>query len=113
MFKKSKVKKNRKGKKCHWRERFVYDLVNIIVENEKYRKKLLLTNLKNAKNGHYMESAVDVQNIAKIFHMTLTKLGKIFVVLLRDVGELPLKQRQTQVSKAFMKTKIMDNGATD
>ena len=26
----------------------------IIVENEKYRQKLLLTNVKNAKNGQYM-----------------------------------------------------------
>ena len=26
----------------------------IIVENEKYRQKLFLTNVKNAKNGQYM-----------------------------------------------------------
>ena len=26
----------------------------IIVENEKYRQKFLLTNVKNAKNGQYM-----------------------------------------------------------
>ena len=29
-----------------------------MAENEKYRQKLLLTNVKNAKNGSYMESVV-------------------------------------------------------
>ena len=28
----------------------------MIVENEKYRQKSLLTNVRNAKNGQYMES---------------------------------------------------------
>ena len=37
---------------------FVDDLVDIILENEKYRQKLLLTNVKNAKNGQYMKSVV-------------------------------------------------------
>ena len=58
MFKKENAKKNRKGRKCQWKESFVDDLVDIIVENEKYRQKLLLTNVKNAKNGQYMESVV-------------------------------------------------------
>ena len=57
MFKKVNTK-NRKGRKCQWKESFVDDLVDIIVENEKYRQKLLLTNVKNAKNGQYMESVV-------------------------------------------------------
>ena len=50
MFKKGNVKKKRKGRQCQWKESFVDDLVNIIVENEKYRQ-LLITNVKNAKNG--------------------------------------------------------------
>ena len=58
MFKKGNAKKNRKGRKFQWKESFVDDLVDIIVENEKYRQKLLLTNVKNAKNGQYMESVV-------------------------------------------------------
>ena len=58
MFKKGYAKKNRKGRKCQLKESFVDDLVDIIVENEKYRQKLLLTNVKNAKNGQYMESVV-------------------------------------------------------
>ena len=58
MFKKGYAKKNRKGRKCQLKESFVDDLVDIIVENEKYRQKLLLTNVKNAKNGQYMESFV-------------------------------------------------------
>ena len=57
MFKKVNAK-NKKGRKCQWKESFVDDLVDIIVENEKYKQKLLLTNVKNAKNGQYMESVV-------------------------------------------------------
>ena len=58
MFKKGNAKKNRKGRKCQWKESFVSDIDDIIVENEKYRQKLLLTNVKNAKNGQYMETVV-------------------------------------------------------
>ena len=58
MFRKGNAKKNRKVRKYQWKESFVDDLVDIIVENEKYRQKLLLTNVKNAKNGQYMESVV-------------------------------------------------------
>ena len=48
MFKKVNTK-NRKGRKCQWKESFVDDLVDIIVENEKYRQKLLITNVKKCK----------------------------------------------------------------
>ena len=58
MFKKGKAKENKKGRKYQWKESFVDDLVDIKVENEKYRQMLLLTNVKNAKNGQYMESVV-------------------------------------------------------
>ena len=44
--------------KCQWKGSFVDDLVDIIVENKKYRQKLLLTNVKNEKNEQYMESVV-------------------------------------------------------
>ena len=57
MFKKENAKKNRKGIKRQWKESFVDDLVDIIVKNAKYRQ-LLLTNVKNAKNGQHMESVV-------------------------------------------------------
>ena len=63
-----------------------------------------------------MESVVkekDVQNVAKSFHMTLTQLDKNFVITSRHVGQLPLKQRQAQVSNVFKKANIMDNGSTD
>ena len=113
MFKKGKAKKNRKGRKCQWKESFLDDLVDIIVENEKYRQKLLLTNVKNAKNGQYIESVV------KEIQERCTERGKEFpydvnqTQHVRHVGQLPLKQRQGQVSNAFKKVKIMDNGSTD
>ena len=44
--------KKRKGRKCQWKESFVDDLADAVVENEKHRLKLLL-------NGQYMESVVE------------------------------------------------------
>ena len=102
MFKKENAKKNRKGRKCQWKESFVDDLVDIIVENEKYRQKLLLTNVKNAKNGQYMESVV------KEIQERCTERGEEFPY---DVNQT--QQRQPLVSNTFKKAKIMNNGSTN
>ena len=48
----------KKGRKCHWSETLVNDLLDITVENDKYRPKLLMTNIKNAKNSQYMDYVV-------------------------------------------------------
>ena len=118
MFKKENAKKNRKGRKCQWKESFVDDLVDIIVENEKYRQKLLLTNVKNAKNGQYMESVVkEIQERCtergEEFPYDVNQTQQKFRVAFRHAGQLPLKQRQPLVSNAFKKAKIMDNGSTN
>ena len=58
VFLKKSNKLKKKGRKCQWSETLVNDLVDIIVENDKYRQKLLMTNTKNAKNGQYMDCVV-------------------------------------------------------
>ena len=58
MFKKENAKKNRKGRKCQWKESFVDDLVDIIVENEKYRQKLLITNVKKMQKMDSTQKAL-------------------------------------------------------
>ena len=45
--------KKKAGRKCQWSETTVTDLVEVILENDKYKTKLLLTNTKNTKNGVY------------------------------------------------------------
>ena len=52
----------KKGRKCHWSETLVNDLLDITVENDKYRPKLLMTNIKNAKNSQYMDYVVKELN---------------------------------------------------
>ena len=54
-FSKKGAKKSvkRKGRKGTRKETLVNDLVDIILENDTYRAKLLLTHVKNAKNGIY------------------------------------------------------------
>ena len=48
----------RKGRKYIWKETLVTDLVDIILENDTYGTKLLLTNMKNAKNRIYCDQVV-------------------------------------------------------
>ena len=50
--------KGKRGRKCLWAEVVVTDLVDIILENEKYKKKLLMTNTKNVKNGIYYTEVI-------------------------------------------------------
>ena len=49
----------RKGGKCTWKETLVNDLVDIILDNVTYRTKLLLANVKNAKNRVYYDQVVN------------------------------------------------------
>ena len=55
----SSIKKKKAGRKCIWQEETVNDLIDIIVDNETLKKKLLLTNVKNIKNGIYFEKVID------------------------------------------------------
>ena len=56
---KAEKKVNKRGRKCSWPEDTVTDLVDIILESEKYKSKLLLTNTKNVKNGIYYGEVID------------------------------------------------------
>ena len=47
--------KRKAGRKCQWPETTVTDLVEIVLENDKFKTKLLLTNTKNTKNAIYYE----------------------------------------------------------
>ena len=50
--------KKRAGRKATWSPEVVDDLVDIICENEKYKEKLLLTNVKNVKNSEYYKKVI-------------------------------------------------------
>ena len=41
------------GRKCTWDDVTINDLVDIILENETFKKKLLLTNVKKVKTSEY------------------------------------------------------------
>ena len=51
MFK--KPKKGNKGRRGQWAEHLADDLVDIILDNNKYKEKLLFTNVKNVKITQY------------------------------------------------------------
>ena len=42
-----------------WTEHLTDDLVDIILDNDKYKEKLLLTNVKNVKNGQYYDKVIE------------------------------------------------------
>ena len=56
----TKKKKGKKGRKGQWPEHFVDDLVDVILDDEKLKEKLLLTNAKNKKNDQYYVKVIEL-----------------------------------------------------
>ena len=54
-----KPKKGEKGRTGQWTEHLANDLVDIILNNDKYKEKLLLTNVKNIKNSQYYNKVIE------------------------------------------------------
>lgn len=59
MKKHTKKKGSKTGRKSHWPTDMVNDLVDIIIEDENLKKKLLLTNIKNVKNSDYYKLVIE------------------------------------------------------
>ena len=53
-----KPEKGKKGRKSQWTEHLADDLVDVILNNNKYKGKLLLSKLKNVKNGQYYHKVI-------------------------------------------------------
>ena len=54
-----KPKKRKQGRRNEWSEASTDDLVDIILENDKSKQKLLLTNVKNVKNSNYYSQVIE------------------------------------------------------
>ena len=52
-------KKKKYGRKGQWPDALINDLVDIIIEDEKLKEKLLFTNIKNVKNSQYYAIVID------------------------------------------------------
>ena len=59
-----KQKKGQKGRRGEWTEDLADYLADVILENYKYKEKLLLTNVKIAKNGQYHDN--DIEELKKM-----------------------------------------------
>ena len=53
------IKKGKKGRREQWTEHLTDDLVGTILDNDKYKEKLLLTIVKHIKNGQYYDKVVE------------------------------------------------------
>ena len=58
-FVKKNSKKQKVGRKPQWSTILTEDLVDIILENDKFKEKLLLTNVKNSKNSQYYQQVIN------------------------------------------------------
>ena len=54
-----KPKKSKKGRRGLWTEHPANGLVDIILNNAKYKEKLLLTNAKNIKSSQYHHKVIE------------------------------------------------------
>ena len=50
--------KKRKGRKCQWSTNLTNNLIDIILEDDRLKEKLLMTNVKNSKNSEYYEKVI-------------------------------------------------------
>lgn len=65
--KSKKCSKNKSGRKAKWSESLLRDLVDIVISNDYYKTKLILTNTKNQKNGEiYKKVLVELKERAAV-----------------------------------------------
>ena len=80
------TQKGQKGRRGQWPEHLADDLAGIILDDDKYKEKLLLTNVKNIKIGQYYDKVIeelkDVAKEQKNFSSTLHKPGRSLNVVL-------------------------------
>ena len=55
----NKSKKGKKGRRGQWTEQLADDLLYIILDNNKYKEKLLFTNVKNVEYGQYYGKVIE------------------------------------------------------
>lgn len=56
---KRKTARKSKGRKGNWKESHIDDMIDIIVNNEKYKKRLIFTNVKKQKNTEVYDSILN------------------------------------------------------
>lgn len=65
--KSQKCSKNKSGRKAKWSQSLLGDLVDIVISNDYYKNKLILTNTKNQKNGEiYKKVLVELKERAAV-----------------------------------------------
>ena len=54
-----KPEKGKKGRRGQWTEHLANDLVDITLDSDKYKEKLLLANIKNIKSSQYYHKVIE------------------------------------------------------
>ena len=116
-FKKANGKKKKKpGRKAKWCSRALDDIIDIIVSNSSYKKKLIFTNTKNQRNGElYGEILKEVKARASArgedFHFSVNQLRSKFKNVSVCVRKQPLHEKQQLESRDFRRIKDLASGS--
>ena len=99
-------KKKKPGRKAKWCPRALDDLIDIIVSNSSYKKKLIFTNTKNQRNGElYGEILKEVKARASArgedFHFSVNQLRSKFKKCVSLCKQAALTQKTATGIKRF------------
>ena len=115
--KQTKKKKKKPGRKAKWCSRALDDLIDIIVSNNSYKKKLIFTNTKNQRNGElYGEILKEVKARASArgedFHFSVNQLRCKFKKCACLCKKAALTQKKQQLElRDFRRSKDLASGS--
>jgi hypothetical protein len=107
---KTKQKKKKSGRKAKWSDSLINDMVDIILNNENYKRKLIFTNVKNQRNGDiYSKILEEMQKRATIrkesVPFTVVQLRTNFKKLIGECKKAALTIKCATGIKRFQDTK--------
>ena len=106
-------KKGKKRRRWQWTEHLVDDLVGIILDNDKYKEKLLLTNAKNVKNGQYYGKVIEelkerCSERGEKFPFNVTKTPQKFKRCINICRDAVMKVKTSSGMKHFQQDKELE-----
>ena len=110
----TKKKKGKKGRKGQWPEHFVDDLVDVILDDETLKEKLLLTNVKNKKNGQYCGKVIELISLRckernEEFSFSVAQTRQKFKRCINICRDAVMKVKTSSGIKRFQEEKDLGN----
>ena len=109
-----KKRREQKGTKEQWPEHFVDGLVDVILDDEKLKEKLLLTNVKNKKNGQYYGKVIELISLRckernEEFSFSVAETRQKFKRCINICRDAVIKVKTSSGIKRFQEEKDLGN----